>query len=151
MNLKFLITQECNFNCIYCCNLLPNVQGRFTYKFLNEIEFEKYDEISITGGEPLLLTKGGRFFFELGRIMALKKPSAKIFLYTNGIFLNEVPWGILEIFDGINIGIHKEGQVNEILKKNPGLPDLAGIRFYVEDVMLEKYIPLTINRSIVFT
>ena len=51
--LRLLITPDCNRNCPQCCN--KNFDLDALPQIAQADEFKKYDEIALTGGEPLLV------------------------------------------------------------------------------------------------
>ncbi len=109
-NLRLIITLKCNFNCSYCCNELEAVNSRFLKKQLNEIDFDSYDNVSITGGEPTLFPE---LFDKI-----LQRVKGKKYLYTNGTFLTKE---IISKFDGVNIGIHYRWQLSLDLLDEPNV------------------------------
>jgi organic radical activating enzyme len=76
---------------------------------LSNILKNKYKSFCITGGEPLCDSDT----FHLMKLVALSvkgfNPITPIYLYTNGVNLNEKNISeIIDLFDGINIGLHNE-------------------------------------------
>ena len=130
--LRLIITLDCNLSCSYCCNKIPEVNSKFITKRLEEIDFEQYEAVCITGGEPLLVFKK---YLEIYLEVPLGTP---IYLYTNGLLLKESRVGY---FDGINIGIHYKEQLRQILQYNPKLLQYRGLRLYVQDIHRKKYLP----------
>lgn len=98
--LRLIYTPICNRNCAGCCNKdfdLPNLP--------RPTHFD-YDEIFITGGEPLL------FYDEVvGFIKALRLiTKAKIYLYTAHIACGSAMAlvDMIKITDGITLTLHEE-------------------------------------------
>ena len=130
--LRLIITLECNLSCIYCCNKLPEINSKFIKKKLEDIDFNQYEAVCITGGEPLLKrTLIGDIIDP--EIINYKIP---IYLYTNGILLTNSD---IQVFDGVNIGIHYKKQIKEILE-NPNVLN-EKIKFYVQDIYRDEYLP----------
>ncbi len=126
--LRLMVTLDCNFNCSYCCNKLPEVNSRFIHKSLDLIDFKQYDSICITGGEPFLcecLVK---------ELIQKLSPSHKIYMYSNGnlISRNDAEMLFKLGLNGLNIGIHPEQEDSVVnLKK---FADIPGVVFYVENI-----------------
>lgn len=96
---RVLITTECNLKCKYCCNKLVDIKNSFKMTTFDEF-IEKshiYNEINISGGEPILSED------KLGRLLAKLPIVTKTYLYTNGTILPSIN---VERLDGVNIGIH---------------------------------------------
>jgi molybdenum cofactor biosynthesis enzyme MoaA len=133
---RILITSECNLNCSYCCNKIPEVQNKIKFVTYDEICNFKYKNYCITGGEPILA------FDKLCKIVTQLKTVNKgnVYLYTNGLLLNSGILAFLSNFiDGINVGVHEHKVTNqyfldiykEILRKCDSFN--VPVRFYVED------------------
>ena len=129
-SLRLLITEECNFNCSYCCNKMPEVRRCFRYKKLNDINFREYDSICITGGEP---------FKYLGRMSYVFWKAADFiqyqYLYTNGSLINRSNFKILRWFDGVSVGVHDELPVDQI----QFLTALKNVRFLIDREKVGRY------------
>lgn len=123
---------ECNLSCPYCCNKLSEVNSKFIKKKLNDIDFDLYSSVCISGGEPM--TQFSKFL-EVFLLIPLEIP---IYLYTNGLLLdiNKASY-----FNGIHIGIHYKEQLKEILAKNPTLLTYKGLKLCVQDIYREEYLP----------
>jgi molybdenum cofactor biosynthesis enzyme MoaA len=105
---RIAITEKCNLNCEYCCMKQPDILN--TFKVVHNIyqidDLHKYDTIMITGGEPL---EDFRILRNtMSRIVDLVPRNTKIYLYTNGLKLQEedFEWTLKKWFNGINIGLH---------------------------------------------
>ena len=129
-SLRILITEECNFNCAYCCNKMPKVRRCFRYKKLNDINFRKYDSICITGGEP---------FKYIGRMSYVAWKAADFvqnqYLYTNGSLINSLNFKMLRWFDGVSVGVHDELPVEQI----KFLTTINNVRFLIDREKVERY------------
>lgn len=130
--LRLLITLDCNLSCSYCYNRLPEINSKFTKKRLEDIDFTQYEVICITGGEPLLKRNLINNLFN-SEVISWKH---SIYLYTNGLLLKDSD---IQIFDGINIGIHYREQVREILENSNVLSE--EVKFCVQDIYREEYLP----------
>lgn len=106
---RVIVTYNCNRNCPGCCNNHGNK--------IEEIEdindFLAYDEIIITGGEPLLLrTKILDFISNLKRIGYDKK----IYLYTSFWEKNNLcHQSIINMVNGITYTLHAEANDKDII------------------------------------
>jgi organic radical activating enzyme len=118
-SLRLLITEDCNLNCGYCCNKLPAVRQKFEYWNLATVLYNacKYDDICITGGEPLLnWTRVVQILKTLGQ-------DHDVYLYTNGILLTRDYMNILEEYNisGVNVSLHYDN-MNAVLDNLLTLP-----------------------------
>ena len=95
---RVLLTKECFRSCSYCCNNYPE-----TMKSLVAVDrvtdLLKYDEICLTGGEPL---QDYRRTLQVASI--LKGYGKKVFLYTTMWSSKFDP--ILALLDGIHYTVH---------------------------------------------
>lgn len=133
-SLRLLITLKCNMNCYYCCNNLKDIRDKFEEKNLKEINFNRFDNICITGGEPLLSR-------DILAKVIMKIPCNKyIYLYTNGLLLQKPTLELLSrTIDGFNVGIHNVQQLQNLPE---GLFHHKKVRFSIEDKNYEKFINL---------
>ncbi len=98
--LRLLMTEDCNRSCEGCCNKdwdLDNLPV--------ETDFTSYDEVIITGGEPML------YFNVLENLIyeiRLQNPEVKIIVYTAKTNIIEDLLDILgmEEVDGLTVTIH---------------------------------------------
>jgi organic radical activating enzyme len=98
--LRLLISEQCNRNCAGCCNKQWDLKNLPV-----ENEFSQYDEIILTGGEPMLNILN--IYRVVDRIR--EESNATIYLYTampNYSLLN-----ILGIVDGITITLHEKSDI----------------------------------------
>lgn len=96
--LRLLFTEKCNRSCPGCCN------KEWDLKSLPKCErCDGFDEILITGGEPLLI-----FSELLDLVWNIRRESkAKIFLYTAVLDSYRIN-RILRVVDGITLTLHEE-------------------------------------------
>ncbi len=52
--LRLLLTLDCNLTCQYCCNNISEINSKFIKKKLDDINFDAYSNVCISGGEPLV-------------------------------------------------------------------------------------------------
>ena len=116
MNLRLLLTEECNRTCKGCCN------NGFELQALPVCEsFTGFDMIIITGGEPLLK------FSELCEIVRRIRleTSAPIIIYTAYREDPDLLMKALELVDGITLTLHTRKDTepfvkfNELIAKSP--------------------------------
>ena len=100
--LRLLVTKECPKKCPGCCNKDWDIDN------LPKVEHFNYDEILITGGEPMLIHD-----YLVGYIMAIRTVSnAKIYVYTAdyNIFLRS----IIDHVDGVTLTLHNQRDSNRL-------------------------------------
>lgn len=123
--LRLLVTAQCPHNCPMCCN------KQFDLMKLPVVNRLDYDEVMITGGEPLIYPFGVR---ELVKGMRLLCPtSTKFYLYTSVAdpyrFLN-----VLDMVDGVVLTPHNQQDVvalwtlNKFLLSRPVLTQNKSLR-----------------------
>ena len=98
--LRLIVTKNCNRNCLGCCNHdweLDNNKYYFDGK-----DYSKYDEIYLTGGEPLLYSES-----LLQLIKYIKQFNKPIFVYTAYTKNINSIIDIIKNTDGITFTIHK--------------------------------------------
>lgn len=110
--LRLLFTEKCNRSCKGCCN-----KG-YDLEKLPKVTHFNYDEILITGGEPLLFLEQLKGFIKAVRIVS----KAKIIVYTSlvnswtapyansGYFwkTNDSIFKIIKFVDGITLTLHTQ-------------------------------------------
>jgi len=107
--LRLLVTQLCNRSCAGCCNKEWNLNG-LPQVMITE-EYDKYDEVIITGGEPLLFPDKT---VDLAKSIKILNPNIKVYLYTAHIrafwntFMRLNKTADLAYFDGFHITIHED-------------------------------------------
>jgi len=98
---RVVLTDKCNLTCEFCCMKDKETHDSFKKRTALRIAFDRYDEIAITGGEPLMEPE------KLVQFICLLKyfnKDAKIYLYTNGHYLQEETAAMLSVcgLTGIN-------------------------------------------------
>jgi len=115
--LRLLFTQDCNRNCEGCCNKDWDLDS-----LPKCTDYSKYDEILITGGEPMLYPD--RLDFLINKIR--KESEAKIYIYTAKPTHVLIYWIKESKIDGITLTIHKEDDVDTFYLFNLLLTALGG-------------------------
>lgn len=134
---RLIMHLECNMRCSYCCN----EQRQFTTQFQKKrfwvyagcggrsclFDFAPYRNVCITGGEPFLQKD------ELFMIMDVVPEDKNIYLYTNGLLINNEDIEYLQTFANlkcVNVGLHTLRQLKAI---NKNLERLLPVRFMARD------------------
>lgn len=106
--LRLLLTKECDKGCPGCCNKdwdLDNLQICTSFK--------GYNEILLTGGEPMLDYK---LVYQTIKKIRKENSKAKIYMYTAKVDNLEESFNILNMIDGITVTLHEESDVPSFLK-----------------------------------
>lgn len=105
--LRLMITDRCERSCEGCCN------KQFNYEDIPYVKsFEGYDEIMITGGEPMLEPALLRVVISMVREHA---PKAKLYLYTADVRATTRAWLKILDCDGVCITLHEQSDVPHFL------------------------------------
>jgi hypothetical protein len=132
--LRLLITKECNRNCEGCCNKIYDLD-----KLPICNSFEGYDEIILTGGEPLL--KIDLVYKTFEKIMK-ENPFVRVYLYTAKVDNHGDMYDILQFVNGITVTLHEQSDVDKFILFNNRLNfklDNLSLRLHVfEGVNISK-------------
>ena len=157
--IRYALTEQCNFNCVFCHNEGLGSQKRDSrctgeiLAILSEAVHLGYTDITLTGGEPL---HGGRLqkqrlYDLLSGLGALPIPPA-ITMVTNGALLSEEDIGHLASYPGsckIHVSLHAvdgdsfarvtrmPAQLFSVVKENIRCASAAGITVKVNCVLLQ--------------
>lgn len=101
MKLRLLMLEECNRSCPGCCNQYFDLDALEVCK-----SYEGYDEILLTGGEPMLYPGKIIKVAEEIRRVNLK---AKIYLYT--AYPNYHICNVIDYIDGLTCTFHEQDDV----------------------------------------
>jgi len=141
---RVIVTFDCNRKCPGCCNTkLPEYRV-----VLNNEELMEYQEIVITGGEPLLMPDKILFFIFS---MREKGYQGKMYLYTSLWKENYIYKRILNSLDGFTFTLHAECTDTDIsaLKNlsNCGFPQTSDFssRLIIDKRVYDKYDLSNIN------
>jgi len=112
--LRLLLFKDCKRNCSGCCN------KDWDLKSLKKVKsFKGYDEIILTGGEPMLKPA-----FVIGTALKIRsKTNAKIYMYTANVDDVVDVLAVLFHIDGVTVTLHEQNDVlsfwylNKILLK----------------------------------
>lgn len=129
--LRVLVSWKCNLTCSYCCNEQPRFRDPIRPTKLSEIDFSRYQNVCISGGEPLL------FPDRIRAVCSLAQDST-IILYTNGVFLNAGMAGMLEQWgvDFVNVGLHEPKSFAKLIESvsQAVLFTKLAVRFHIQDI-----------------
>lgn len=101
--LRLLLFEDCNRSCEGCCNKQWDLS-----KLPVVSDFTPYDEIILTGGEPMLKPE---IVFRTIRMIRNQNISARIILYTAMTDKANTLLFILENLDGLTITLHDEQDI----------------------------------------
>ena len=127
--LRLIYTPVCNRNCDGCCNKdfdLPN---------LPRPDHFNYDEIFITGGEPLLFLDEVIGFIKALRLIT----KAKIYVYTAYLSANSATdfFHLLKHVDGITLTLHEIRdwhlfqRLQSVINRQPEITDGKSLRLNI--------------------
>jgi len=134
---RILVDWLCNLKCSYCCNEQERFRKDIKPININDIDFNKYTNFCVSGGEPLL-------HIEKVKDVCSRIPKGKlIILYTNGLLINEANAALCESLGiiGMNIGMHYPKTFDNLIKnvtaatKNTALK----IRFHMQDIYEKEF------------
>lgn len=98
MKLRLLVTKNCNRNCTGCCNKDWDLDGLPEV----DLQYTRYDEIILTGGEPLLNVDRLKTLCEKIHVI---QPRVPIFVYTACVDIQKIS-DILGVCDGMTLTLH---------------------------------------------
>jgi organic radical activating enzyme len=131
--LRLILWLDCNMTCYYCCNENEKYSSQFIEKKLKDVDFSKYKNVCITGGEPFLYPQ------TVFNVLTVIPKDKNIYIYTNGILLYYNIIKKLRKYNikGINLGIHQHFQLTQI----PAYLDKAfakRVRYHIEDKKVDE-------------
>lgn len=132
---RVVITDECNLSCDFCCMKDEKIHDSFEDSTALWIAQQMHKEVSITGGEPLLVLPKVVMFSQIVRYF---NPNVKLWLYTNGELLTKSVARTLKLvgFDGISVSPH--GQFSWETKMNYlDIHHIMPLRFMMQDTEID--------------
>jgi len=126
---RVIVTHSCNRSCDGCCN--KDIDMNKVKKVDNLNDLIDYDEVMITGGEPLLLDQRVKSMASVLRYYSNQRGRiVNIYLYT--AYCPDWPSPIIKMFDGIHYTIHypcNDEDVRMLKKMTEALEDVKKERF----------------------
>lgn len=103
--LRLLTTERCDRSCEGCCNKQWDLKQLECFDFDRVNEF---DEIVLTGGEPMLFPKKVRYI-----ATQIKKinPNMPIYMYTANVRRQRDVIDLLNVIDGITLTLHENDDI----------------------------------------
>jgi MoaA/NifB/PqqE/SkfB family radical SAM enzyme len=106
---RLLITEECERNCPYCCNQYESIMSKMqTIHGLGELQ--GYDEVMITGGEPMLDPERTLM---IAAELKIRDPERPVYLYT--ALFDPAIEKILDVVDGVHYTVHENASGADVL------------------------------------
>uniref|UniRef100_A0A6H1ZHZ4 Putative iron-sulfur binding domain containing protein n=1 Tax=viral metagenome TaxID=1070528 RepID=A0A6H1ZHZ4_9ZZZZ len=127
MKLRLLVTKECDRDCHGCCNDQYNLDALPV-----ETDFRPYEEIIITGGEPMLTPNKVLAVVREIRRQTIALP--KIYMYTANADYPERIITILEQIHGLTFALHNRSDImplNRLTQKLLISPLSRSLRLYI--------------------
>ena len=131
---RVVLTDRCNLSCEYCCMKEKETHDSFKKRTALRIAFDRYDEIAITGGEPLMEPEKLVQFICMLRYF---NKDAKIYMYTNGLLLFSEIASTLKIAGLTGINYTPKEKPDRLTKDNMGFIHscLIPIRILIQDTL----------------
>ncbi len=135
-NCRVVLTDRCNLDCDFCCMKDKKIYDSFKSCSPFHVAASDFEEIAITGGEPLLELK------KLVQFICLIKyfnKDAKIYLYTNGILLCNETALVLKIagLTGINWSPKEKPPAYDMMQMTFIHACQIPIRIIIQDVLVD--------------
>ena len=104
--LRLLLTEQCNRSCSGCCNKDWDLAGLEI-----ETDFTGYDQILLTGGEPMLDPDA-----VIDMVAKIRKQTASpIIMYTADVRDIDATMRVISMIDGITVTLHDQCDVEPFL------------------------------------
>ncbi len=134
---RILVDWLCNLKCPYCCNEQDRFRKDIKPIDINAIDFNKYTNFCVSGGEPLL-------HIEKVKDVCGRIPKGKlVILYTNGLLLNAANAALMQSlgFSGINVGLHYPKTFDRLIAQcTEAAKDTAlKVRFHLQDIYEKEF------------
>ena len=136
---RVVLTDKCNLDCEFCCMKEKDIYYSFKNQTALYVANWRYDEIAITGGEPLMeLEKLVQFTC----LIKYFNKDAKIYLYTNGILLRNETANMLKIagLTGINWSPKEKPSAYDLLQMTFIHACVIPVRILMQDVLIDDNI-----------
>lgn len=143
--LRLLLFEKCNRNCPGCCNNDWDLKSLPVLTIVHDVK--KYDEVLLTGGEPMLepLTV-------INTILSIRRYNrkCKIFLYTAKVDNIEDVKAVMNHVDGLTITLHEQKDIGPFLLLNSFLL-MAGVKRHEKSFRLNIFKSVDVEDGIDFS
>ena len=141
--LRLLLNADCNRNCVGCCNKQWNLNY---LPVADSRDFNKFDMIILTGGEPMLYPQWVRYMAQ--KIRSISK--AKIILYTAKLDFSIETALTLLFIDGITLTLHtqKDVEIFKDLQKNVDVLNGVQVDNIFKGLLLNKSKRLNVFKNV---
>lgn len=133
---RVIVTLVCDRSCPGCCN----TNGLDGIQEVNLERLKDYEEVVLTGGEPLLM--GDKFLVQLIKKLRKQNKNQSIYLYTANLALDEHE-KVLDLLDGITVTLHAEATDNDIRSLKYMSENLYGepldMRLFIDERVYDRY------------
>jgi hypothetical protein len=131
--LRLLVTKDCPKSCEGCCNKQWDLDA-----LPIETDFSGYDEIYLTGGDPLF-----RFWETERAIKAIRKqaPYVPIYLYTSYLRDHLAIYSVVPSLAGMTITLHNEQDAHDMVECLHYFSGWEQIRSYRLHIFKDVYFP----------
>lgn len=136
--LRLLVTKKCNKSCPGCCNKDWNLD------ILPEVTHFNYNEIILTGGEPMLVHE--QLLTIIKYIRCISK--AKIIVYTADVSDSWKFMTLLLSIDGITVTLHEQKDVEDFYRL---IQFLTTFNYSTKKQIFKKSLRLNIFKDIDYT
>ena len=114
--LRLICTYRCPRNCEGCCNTQDAyLQSSVPTFNIMTNDFSRYEEVILTGGEPLINFGKLKYLIEIIRD---DNPDANIIVYTSNVHMKDEIIELLYLVDGITCTIHDQKDVDDFRRLN---------------------------------
>lgn len=117
--LRLLVTERCERNCRGCCN-----QDWDLSRLQVESDYSGYDEVSLTGGEPLLEVERVEAVIRLIR----ESSQAKVWMYSAKLDNPELLCRVFKLLDGLTLTLHDQEDVARFSTVDSALREVTDYR-----------------------
>jgi pyruvate-formate lyase-activating enzyme len=131
--IRLILFLGCNLKCKYCCNEQTQFNSQFVEKYFEDIDFTKYSNICISGGEPFLYKN---ILYDVLDNIEVVAAHCNIYIYSNGLLIGDSDMHILERYNirAFNIGLHSLNQISKII----AVEKHFNTRFMINEKLYEK-------------
>ena len=133
---RVIVTLACDRSCPGYCN----TNGLDGILEVNLEQLKEYEEVVLTGGEPLLM--GDKFLVQLIKKLRKQNRNQSIYLYTANLALDEHE-KVLDLLDGITVTLHAEATDNDIRSLKYMSENLYGepldMRLFIDERVYDRY------------